>query len=205
MTYTLTTHPTRYTSYQDYLDDEQLSSERNYRLLSTGELIEVASEDDLNLRIGIALLMRLVQWQGGLLKDSVRNGNKEIQVPPTGDQCVNRKPDVMVLHPDHLIIAKQAILLGMVPPLFVAEVVSPGNENSDSYQRDYVWKRQQYEGWGIAEYWIIDPHRDQVTALYLVEGTYQAEIYKGSQQIDSKVFSALSLTAEQLLRGQMMS
>lgn len=33
MTYALT----RYQNYQEYLDDESLSSERNYRLLSTGE------------------------------------------------------------------------------------------------------------------------------------------------------------------------
>ncbi len=44
MTYT----PVRYRSYQEYLDDDQLSPDGNYRLLSTGEVIEVASEDDNN-------------------------------------------------------------------------------------------------------------------------------------------------------------
>ncbi len=202
MTYTATTSQTRYQSYQEYLDDEQLSSERNYRLLSTGELIEVASEDDISLQIGISLVMHLLQWQGGFLKRRVRNGNKELQVPPVGDNYVNRKPDVIVLQPEHLTLAKQAILLGMVPPLFVAEVVSPGNENSNNYKRDYVWKRQQYQSLGILEYWIIDPHREQVTALYLVEGAYQSTVCKGSELVESKVFPALSLTAEQLLMGE---
>lgn len=36
MTYALT----RYQSYQEYLDDETLLTERNYRLLSTGNLID---------------------------------------------------------------------------------------------------------------------------------------------------------------------
>lgn len=52
MTYT----PTRDRSYQEYLNDNQLSPDGNYRLLSTGELIEVASEDDENLQIAIELM-----------------------------------------------------------------------------------------------------------------------------------------------------
>ena len=199
MTYALT----RYKSYQEYLDDDALSPEGNYRLLSTGELIEVASEDDLNRRIGLRLLKALLMVLEEALSECICNGNKELQVKPVGDQRVNRKPDVMVLHPEHLAIAKQAVLLDMVPPLFVAEVVSPGGENSDNYQRDYVWKRQQYETLGIPEYWIIDPHRQQVTVLVLIDGTYEGKSYEASEQITSKVFPALLVRVEALLKGDM--
>ncbi len=61
----------------------------------------------------------------------------------------------------------------MKPPLFVAETVSPGGENSSNYKRDYVWKRQQYEEWCIPEYWIVDRHRAKITVLVLVDGRYQ--------------------------------
>lgn len=44
MTYTIK----RYKSYQEYLDAEELSPDGDYRLLSTGEVIEVSTEDDLN-------------------------------------------------------------------------------------------------------------------------------------------------------------
>lgn len=81
----------------------------------------------------------------------------------------------------------QAILLNIVPPLFVAEVVSPGEDNSDNYQRDYVWKRQQYEELSIPEYWIIDPHRQKVTVLALIDGTYADTVYTASEQIISVV------------------
>ena len=47
MTYT----PVRYRSCQEYLDGEQLNLDGNYRLLSTGDVIEVSSEDDINLQI----------------------------------------------------------------------------------------------------------------------------------------------------------
>ena len=191
----------RYKDYQEYLDDDQLSSERNYRLLDTGELIEVSSEDDINLRIAIKLLIFLSHLGGGAIADRIRNGNKEIQVRPFGDQQVNRKPDLMVMQPEHLEMARQAILLGITPPLFVAEVVSPGPESSANYQRDYVWKRQQYQEWRIPEYWIIDPHRDQVTVLALVNEIYQETVYQGDSQIESVVFPEFREVAKDVLTG----
>lgn len=201
MTYAPVQSQTRYQNYQEYLDDESLSSERNYRLLSTGELIEVASEDDLNLMIAHVLGMLLSQIEGGLLRKRVRNGNKELQVPPVSDKQVSRKPDVMVLRLEHLEVARQAIKFGMQPPLFVAEVVSPGPQSSSNYQRDYVWKRQQYQGWQIPEYWIIDPHLAQVMALMLVDGEYQEAVYTGQDQLTSSVFPAMTVTAQALLTG----
>lgn len=195
MTYT----PTRYKSYQEYLDDESLSTEVNYRLLSTGELIEVASEDDLNLWIAARLMALLFTLDNGVLIDRTRNGNKELQVLPVGDKCVNRKPDVMVMQPEHLDMARQAVLIDMVPPLFVAEVVSPGDENTPNYQRDYVWKRKQYADLGIPEYWIIDPHRNQVTVLSLADGRYDETVSVGDAPIKSEVFPTLVVTVNDLL------
>ncbi|MEL7069185.1 MAG: Uma2 family endonuclease [Cyanobacteria bacterium J06581_3] len=197
MTYAIT----RYKTYQEYLDDESLSSEGNYRLLSTGELIEVASEDDDNLMIAYVLGILLSQIEGGFLMKRIRLSLKEIQVPPVGDKCVNRKPDLMVMHPEHREVARQAIKFGMVPPLFVAEVVSPGDKNSDNYLRDYVWKREQYQWWQIPEYWIIDPHLEQVTALVLVDGEYQETVYAGDNQLTSAVFPSMTVTAQDLITG----
>jgi Uma2 family endonuclease len=198
MTYALT----RYKSYQEYLDDETLSPNGNYRLLDTGELIELAEENDLNLRIVYRLMARLFQIEGGLYAERLRNGNREIQVSPVGDRWVNRKPDLMVLQPEHLDTVKQSILIDMLPPLFVAEVVSPGSENSDNYLRDYVWKRRQYEELGIPEYWIIDPHREKVTVLTLVERRYEGEaIYETSEQIVSAAFPTLKISVQSLLKG----
>ena len=195
MTYT----PVCYRSYQEYLDDEQLSPDCNYRLLSTGELIEVASEDDENLRLAIRLMFALYQLPG--LEDLVRNGNKELQVKPVGDKWVNRKPDVVVMQPEHLTTARQAITLNQLPPQFVAEIVSPGSESSDNYQRDYVWKRSQYEQLGIPEYWIVDPHREKVTVLTLKGGQYQETVYEEGDVIVSECFSELALTVSQVLAG----
>lgn len=195
MTYT----PVRYRSYQEYLEDDRLSPEVNYRLLSTGELIEVASEDDENLRLAIVLMYALFELPG--LRNLVRNGNKEIQVNPVGDKQVNRKPDLLVLQPVHRKIAKQAVTLDTPAPQFVAEFVSPGPESSNNYKRDYIWKRSQYAQIGIPEYWIVDRHRKKVTVLVLEDGAYREAVYEGDSAIASEVFPDLSLTAKQVLVG----
>jgi Uma2 family endonuclease len=198
MTYTVR----RYQSYQEYLDDENLYSEKNYRLLSTGEVIEVEEEDDGNLLIANMLIAAFQKAEGISFIRFIRNGNKDLQVNPVGDKWVNRKPDVIVMRPEHFQAARQAIKLDGPVPRFVAEVVSPGNDTSDNYLRDYVWKRQQYQEWQIPEYWIIDPHRAQVTVLTLVDKVYRETVYQGNRKIVSTVFPALQLTTSQLLSGQ---
>lgn len=124
-------------------------------------------------------------------------------MPPVEDKRVNRKPDVMVLRLECRDVARQAIKFGMQPPLFVAEVVSPGGKNSSRYLRDYVWKRQQYQGWQIPEYWIIDPHLAQVTTLALVDGEYQEKVYAKQDRLASAVFPSMTVTAQDLIAGDL--
>jgi Uma2 family endonuclease len=49
---------------------------------------------------------------------------------------------------------RATITLDMPPPRLVVEVVSPEKKNID---RNYCYKRSQYEVRGIVEYWIVDP------------------------------------------------
>ena len=198
MTYTIR----RYKSYQEYLEDEGLQPEKNYRLLSTGELIEVSNEDDGNLWLAGVLVEVLIQILGVSIVRRSRLGNKEIQVSPVGDKRVNRKPDLLVMKPEQLQSTRQAFEIGMSAPEFVAEVVSPGSESSNNYLRDYVWKRQQYQEWGIPEYWILDAHREQVMVLVLVDGEYEEMVYQGDRKIVSKVYPEIDITAGDLLAGK---
>lgn len=122
-----------------------------------------------------------------------------------GDGRVNRVPDVVVLRPEHIEILletkKSTLLLGMPAPAFVAEVVSPGSENSDNYRRDYEWQRQQYEALEIPEYWIIDRHRQQVKVLTLKDGLYSELVYRGDALVQSDAFPQLTLSAAKVLAG----
>ena len=106
MTYTLK----KYHSYQEYLDAAELSPDGNYRLLSTGKVIEVPSWNDINCLIANALIAALQKLKGISFIRYIRNGNKEMQVRPVGDNCVNRKPDILVLSPSHLLEEAQQAL-----------------------------------------------------------------------------------------------
>jgi Uma2 family endonuclease len=173
-----------------------------YDLLANGSLIEVPSEAEINS----ALVMILLQKLATLIEFRlVKIGVLELEVQPVGDGRRNRRPDFAILTPEHLAVEsiqnRTALFWGGPPPRFVAEVVSPGNAESENYQRDYIWKRQQYQDWQIPEYWIIDPHRARVTALLLVEGIYQERMYCGDEPINSVEFPELDVTAQELLNA----
>jgi Uma2 family endonuclease len=193
----------RYKTYQDYLAAD-LGSDGDFCLLSNGEVIELPPEDERNTSIADELAFTLKQLVAS--KRLVKVSSVELQVHPVGDGRVNRKPDVLVLRPEHIELMaslnKGAVLFGMPAPSFVAEVVSPGSESSDNYRRDYEWKRSQYQNWQIPEYWILDRHRAQITVLILEDNHYTEQIYRGAERIHSEVFPALEYTTDQLLLGE---
>ena len=194
---------TRYKTYQKYLTSEL--PDGNFRLLSNGEVIELPPEDIENSFIAGELTERLKRLLPNRRLASV---STEIEVQPVGDSRVNRRPDLTVLRPEHLelmnALKKNAVLIGMPPPLLVAEVVSPGSDRTENYLRDYEWKRQQYQWWQISEYWIIDRHRQQVVILTLEGDTYKEQIYKGANTVKSSLFPTLQLSANQLLSGDII-
>lgn len=122
-----------------------------------------------------------------------------------------RVPDLMVLSEELMAALEGAtratVTLEMPPPLLVVEVVSPGKQAID---RDYRYKKAQYEARGIEEYWIVDPTAQKVTVLGLVEGIYEEiSVFEGDAVIISRLLSARqgektqpeqALTAAQVLR-----
>ena len=202
MLHTVTYTSVRYKTYAEYLAAD-LSSESDFRLLSNGEVIELPPEDEENVCIAGELVFALKQIV--VPRRLVRASATEVQVDPVGDDRINRKPDVVVLRPEHIelmaMTKKSAILFGMPAPAFVAEVVSPGGDSSANYLRDYEWKRQQYQDLEIPEYWIIDRHLKKVSVLFLENSVYSERVYRGEQRILSVSFPTLRLSAAQVLAG----
>jgi Uma2 family endonuclease len=110
----------------------------------------------------------------------------------------SRQPDITIIQGEYWRqlrqFKKSAIL--EVPCLLVVEVVSPGEENEN---RDYVKKLEEYADFGIAEYWIVDPLKEQVIINFLMNVSYQTTVFTGKQQIISKLFPEINLTVEQVL------
>jgi Uma2 family endonuclease len=172
-------------------------TETRYELVD-GVLVEMGTESTINTRIAVFMIMALARL--GLSADRVGIKQK-LQV--RSNFVSAREPDLMI-HSDASSLAiegrsEACVSLDDPNPLVVIEVVSPGAESSDNYQRDYEQKPQEYAARGIPEYWLIDPARRVVWVLTLKGDAYQKVSFTGSQAIKSLAFPSLTLTAIQVL------
>ncbi|PSB35602.1 hypothetical protein C7B82_00900 [Stenomitos frigidus ULC18] len=178
-------------TFEDYLNYDD-GTDTRYEL-DDGILIAMPPESDLNNQIASFLFATFLQL--GIPYYHLRIG---AQIAVGGKRATAREPDFMVLSEEAAIAldgAKQSLITHeMPPPLLVVEVVSPQQEN-----RDYRYKRTEYAGRHIPEYWIVDPIAQKVTVLEWVDGLYEDRAYQVSEVVVSSAFSDLELTAEQIL------
>jgi len=80
-----------------------------------------------------------------------------------------------------------------IVPTLVVEVLSPSTS-----RRDRTPKRAIYERNGIAEYWLVDPTRENVTVLALQGGRYNRARSVAAGRIPSRVLPDLHVTVEQI-------
>ncbi len=172
-------------------------TERRYELVD-GVLVEMGAESTINNWIAGFLFGYFIQM--GLL--SYRIGFKQkIEVPSR--YVTARDPD-LIIHSEESAAAianrTEACLNQNEPnPLLIIEVVSPGTESTDNYQRDYVQKPREYADRGILEFWRVDADRQWVQVGILTASAYKFETFRGKDSIVSPTFPALNLTAEQVL------
>ncbi len=189
-------------SFEEYLSLESGSLPEGRFEYVNGELRELPPESEPNDFIANYLLFAIAS-SGLMPLRLIRPHSCEVEVPvlQEGD-ARTRIPDLVILRPDHLPLLHRRLTVTreMMPPLLIAEVVSPGNANQ---QRDYDRKRQQYEELGVLEYWLIDPAQGQITVLELQNGLYaEVGVFQAQAQIRSPLFPDLSLTAEQVLAAE---
>lgn len=167
--------------------------------LVNGKLVEMPPESNLNQRIASFLLAYFLQL--GVPYDYLRT---KIEIAVSGSRVSVRLPDLMLLSEELAAALEGAshstVLMEMPPPCLIVEVVSPGQRNVD---RDYRYKRSEYEARGVAEYWIVDPMAQRVTVLTWVNGLYEEATFEGETEIASALLTELgqadALTAAQVL------
>jgi Uma2 family endonuclease len=186
------TAATKLLTLKAYLAREN-TAEKHYELVS-GNLIEIPPESPQNAEIAIKLLLIFAQFISPRLLRC-----KDTEIIVSGTRATVRLPDLMVLTEnladDLYHNQRSTINIDMLPPALVVEVVSPGKANRD---RDYRYKRSEYAGRGIAEYWIVDPQENKVTVLLLDNGLYQENVYQDDDLINSQLLTQLQLTASQV-------
>jgi len=163
--------------------------------LENGELIQVASESEINHRIVMLLVAEFLKM--GIPFYRLRIGSELV----VSSRMIGvRIPDLMMFSEELASAMRGAkrslITLDMPSPMLVVEVVSP-----DSEKRDYRYKRAEYAARWIPEYWIIDPIAEKVTILEWIEGMYEEKVFQGNKTIVSPQLGSLSLTANELLKA----
>jgi len=123
-----------------------------------------------------------------------------IQSPRGGRWDTVRIPDVVILPLEQWreLQNKEAVItLNQPVPLLIVEVVSESTKRTD-----YRAKKAEYSVLEISEYWIVDLLENKVTILTLVDEWYDSLEFTGGDQIQSKTFPNLQLTAEKILQDQ---
>lgn len=186
----------QFRSFEEYLSTDPSDLPEGRYEYWDGELIPVMSESLGNLEIADGLFVMLIN--AGIPINLIKAGRIEVAVPGNPK---TRFPDLVVLDESHVVLLKKraTITSKMPPPQLLAEVVSPGDEDSDNYQRDYIQKSRQYAAINVPEYWIIDPDRAWVRVGVLVDGAYDFQNFTGKQVIKSAMFPGLKLTAAQVI------
>lgn len=171
-----------------------------YYELENGELLAMAPESELNQRIASFLFAYFLRV--GVPFERLR---MKTELAVSGIRATVRIPDFLVLSAELVTAlegaARATVMLEMPPPRLVVEIVSPGKKNAD---RDYRYKKSQYEARGIEEYWIVDPVAGQVSVLSLVEGLYEVATFEEESVLISKMLSEFKredLSAGRLLRA----
>jgi len=95
-----------------------------------------------------------------------------------------REPDLVFMQVDHADRITDEYWEGAD---LVMEVVSSGDEDR---RRDLKTKREEYAQARIAEYWIVDPHLEQITVLTLDGQTYVVRgEFKRGERATSKLLT----------------
>ncbi len=166
----------------------ELAPESRYEL-AAGELQAMPPESEQNRRLAMRLLAFLLQQ--GFEPEQL---TLKTELVTLGARATVRLPDLMLLSPELAAAlsgaARSTVTVDMPPPLLVVEVVSPGQANAD---RDYRYKRSEYGARGIGEYWIVDPQRQTVTVLVLVNGFYEESVFGAGEAIRSPLLGAVEL------------
>ena len=174
-------------------------TDKRYELVD-GVLVEMGAESTTNTIIA-GLLFRFFLQMG---LPSYRIGFKQ-KIEVASRYVTARDPNLIVHTEDSFQAIderKEACLkYGEPNTLIIVEVVSPGDETKDNYQRDYVQKPEEYADRGIGEFWRIDPERKWIQIGVLMAGQYQFTVFKGDDIVVSKSFPSLNLTASQVLRA----
>jgi Uma2 family endonuclease len=177
-------------NYSDYL---QLPEDKRYEILD-GELYVVAAPNTRHQRISMRLQVALFQH--------VEERGLGIVLDAPYDVILS---DENIVQPDILYVRKQrAGIIGELnaqgAPDVVVEILSPGTRS-----KDLGIKQKVYAGFGVQEYWVVDPDAETVEVLVWTEQGYEtAGLRHKTDCLSSPLLPDLNLHLNRLFKDQPM-
>ena len=120
-----------------------------------------------------------------------KNGGDCIPLTSPTDVYIE-KNDQTVLQPDVFMICDRDLIQGDIvwgAPEFIVEILSPSTN-----ERDLIFKLYKYCGYGVREYWIVDPKKERVLvydftqediiSIYTFDDKIPVRIWDGDLEID---------------------
>lgn len=107
--------------------------------------------------------------------------------------------DSTFVEPDVLVVCDPSKLSNRAcegAPDFTAEIVSPS-----SRRMDYLRKAELFEQAGVREYWIVDPHCEQVTVYRYEQEGPVPHTYAFGEPIPMAIWPGFSVTIPKQLAG----
>lgn len=100
---------------------------------------------------------------------------------------VNFEPDLCFLATQNLHRLQSPVIAW--PPDLVIEIISEGNRTHDT-----VVKFQNYERYGVAEYWVVDPRDQRINVWSLRQGGYVSlGAFGPGERLQTRVLTGLEL------------
>lgn len=131
-------------------------------------------------------------------------------------ECIIKPRDNGGYEPDVIVLDKQQVS-NNEPRWKKESIITRGDSIrlvvevvSTNWSDDYALKLEDYELFGIAEYWIVDylalggrrfignPKRPTISVYNLVEGEYQITQFRDNDRIQSPTFPEFQLTAQEI-------
>jgi Uma2 family endonuclease len=171
-------------NYHDYL---LLPEDKRYEILD-GELFVVPAPNTRHQR----LLVRILDV---LLHHAREKNLGEVFVAPydviLSDENIVQ-PDILFVSNERLGIIGEANISGA--PDLVVEILSPSTRN-----KDLEIKRKIYAGFGVREYWIVDPEAETVDVLVWSEQGYTSAGIRGRfERLSSPLLPELNISVSDL-------
>jgi Uma2 family endonuclease len=175
-------------NYHDYL---QLPEDKRYEILD-GELFVVPAPNirhqEISIRLSTILFQHVRRQKIGRVLEA------PCDVVLSEENVV--QPDILFVRTERVDIIGEMNILGA--PDLVIEILLPATRG-----KDLEIKRKIYAGYGVQEYWVVDPEAAEVEVLAWSDSGYvSAGLYNASQCLSSPLLPELNLPLREIFAKQ---